>query len=99
MKPEAMTPGIQPRKASDLVSNMNSENQLALPRIQSSRSNQMSQPSLMHRQLSRQKMLDIQRSGAGAVGNDNSTQASQQSKRSRQLYMANPLAEQHKNSN
>lgn len=45
----------------------------------------------MSRQLSRQKMLEIQRSGMPNNGADFSTQASQQSKRSRQL--AQPLRE------
>lgn len=52
LKPESQTPGQAPSKASDLISNM--KDKVSLPRIQSSRSNQIEQPpSIISRQLSR----------------------------------------------
>ena len=85
---ESATPAQAPSKASDLISHMNRN--LALPRIQSSRSSQLSQPSILARQISRQKMMDIQKQG---MKEDFSTAASQQSKRSR----IHPLNEQKSN--
>ena len=52
---------MAPNKASDLINHMNGK--CALPRIQSSRSNQLNMPSIISRQQSRQKMLDIQHRG------------------------------------
>ena len=58
MNGESATPAQKPSKGSDLISHMNEK--VSLPRIQSSRSNNLSQqPSLLSRQLSRQKMMDI----------------------------------------
>lgn len=61
------TPGYAPNKASDLIAHMN--NKVSLPRIQSSRSNQLSYatPSLVSRQQSRAKMLEIQNKAIGMV--------------------------------
>ena len=65
---DPITPGYAPNKASDLIAHMNSK--VSLPRIQSSRSNQMVQktPSLVSRQQSRAKMLEIQNRG-GLINN------------------------------
>lgn len=74
---EAYTPANAPNKASDLVNHMNGK--VSLPRIQSSRSNHMAMPSIVSRQDSRKKMLDIQSRGQGQQ--DFSTQSSQHQNR------------------
>lgn len=68
---ESGTPGYVPNKASDLIQHMN--NNVSLPRIQSSRSSQLQhvQSSIIGRQQSRAKMLEIQRGPTGAVSNKN----------------------------